>query len=262
MTPDVRHAVVDRAKAGVRHLPRTAAQTLTRVLRSAGGDRPRRNGGSRADSSGDGTVEALLHQADLAARRAEEAQADALARAEAAKEAADRARRTAGDAQERLEQARDESARAREEAVRRAEEAAQEAVERARASAVRGEEQDLERLRAELDAQVDVAQRDAADAARRAEEAIAAADDAAAHARDLAARAQQAAEEVASEAAATAGRLGWDRDEAEAEAAGGLERRTKAELLELAADAGVEGRTAMTKAELVEALSSQNGRTP
>ncbi|HLT17671.1 MAG TPA: Rho termination factor N-terminal domain-containing protein [Acidimicrobiales bacterium] len=258
MTPDVRHAVVDRAKAGVRHLPRTAAQTLTRVLRSAGGDRPRRNGGSRADSSGDGTVEALLHQADLAARRAEEAQADAPARAEAAKEAADRARRTAGDAQERLEQARDESARAREEAVRRAEEAAQEAVERARASAVRGEEQDLERLRAELDAQVDVAQRDAADAARRAEEAIAAA----AHARDLAARAQQAAEEVASEAAATTGRLGWDRDEAEAEAAGGLERRTKAELLELAADAGVEGRTAMTKAELVEALSAQNGRTP
>ena len=250
MTPDVRHAVVDRAKAGVRHLPRTAAQTLTRVLRSAGGDRPRRNGGSRADSSGDGTVEALLHQADL------------LARAEAAKEAADRARRTAGDAQERLEQARDESARAREEAVRRAEEAAQEAVERARASAVRGEEQDLERLRAELDAQVDVAQRDAADAARRAEDAIAAADDATAHARDLAARAQQAAEEVASEAAATAGRLGWDRDEAEAEAAGGLERRTKAELLELAADAGVEGRTAMTKAELVEALSAQNGRTP
>jgi len=159
MSPDVRHAVADRAKAGVRHLPRTAAQTITSVLRTVGGDRSRRDG----DAAVDGTVEALLHEADEAARRAEEAQAEA--------------------------------------------------------------------------------------------------DDAAARARDAAARAQQAAEAVASQAAAAAGRVGWDREVVADDAGSALDQRTKAELLDLAADAGVEGRTAMTKAELVDALSARNGGT-
>jgi hypothetical protein len=66
------------------------------------------------------------------------------------------------------------------------------------------------------------------------------------------------AEDAAAEAVRTADRLGWEeRDLADTPTVSKkvLAARTKAELLDLAATAHVEGRSNMTKAQLVNALA-------
>ncbi len=98
----------------------------------------------------------------------------------------------------------------------------------------------------------------AQEAAARAQAALVAADDAVAQARELATQARQTAEDAAAEAVRTADRLGWEERDITATPAVSkkvLAARTKAELLDLAATAHVEGRSHMTKDQLVKALA-------
>ena len=86
-----------------------------------------------------------------------------------------------------------------------------------------------------------------AEAARLAEEAAEAAEEAQRQSKQLADEAQQ----QASDARARAEEL----SEQPTATANGLESYTKPQLVELAASIGVEGRTTMTKHELVEAIA-------
>ncbi len=273
------HSLVDHAKTGVKELPRNTAWALAKVLRPSRSIPQLATGAVDALSTaaksrvrqpaGLGTVEAMLHQADRAAAAADGAEAEAMERAGEAKRAAEDAQRTVDDAEARMQEAEveaDEAGRAvvagaEAEAaalVQRAERDAAARVERARAQVAEMRDQALADLRTRLDAEVDAARTRAQEAARLAEEALRGADEAAARARDLAVRASQAADKAAADAARTAERLRWDHGGNGVDSSAGvaaLEGRTKAELLELAAAAHVDGRASMTKADLISALS-------
>ena len=149
----------------------------------------------------------------------------------------------------------------------------------------RDAEEQQQEVYAEVDEEIEDAQRDAEAAQQRAEELVEEAteklaearrlaDEGAEAARAAAAEAQREAQQLASEAEQQAGdaeaRIAAAeqiRDESKATAKqtarkldsdrsnGGLQSYNKSELLELAASIGIEGRTNMSKGELVDAIT-------
>ena len=278
--------VVNRAKDGVRDLPRSAASLLSRVLRPNGSsssadtdvadkvlDKGRQvihRAASAVGSAGsDRGVEALLRRAEEAAEAADAAEAEAMERAEEAKRTAEEAQHVADEAKDRLAEAEaeakhsiesqiDAATRDGEELVRQARRQATEHVDEVRVAATRDAESELDDLKSELDAEVASTRGRAQEAAARAQAALVAADDAVAQARELATQARQTAEDAAAEAVRTADRLGWEERDITATPTVSkkvLAAQTKAELLDLATTAHVEGRSHMTKAQLVNALA-------
>ena len=106
----------------------------------------------------------------------------------------------------------------------------------------------------------EAAQREAAALEDEARDRARIAQQAATEAQEIARRAQEVAERMAEEAAASADRLGGGRAQ-RPELGNELDGRTKSELLELAADAEIEGRSSMTKEELIRSLTKAEGRT-
>ena len=294
-SPD--HTLAHHAKVGLREMPRNATWALSRLLRPIGsapaaaseaasstsdavgavahkGRRLAQRAAEVAhlDGDGDGSVEDLVERARRAAEEADEAEADAVERAQEASQAADEARLGAEQAEARMATARTEGDRTVEtrvadaeregaERVARAQREAEALVEEAEAKAREEVDREMTELSSDLEDEAEARRARAEEASAAAQAAIDAAAAAVARARDLADRAQRAADEAAARAARTAERLRGEDPAAELAplAAPGtdLEDRTKAELLDLAAQAGLEGRTAMTKAQLVEALEER-----
>lgn len=271
--PHPMQALSDRARHGLAELPGQAARLLTKVAEPAERagsdvrDKQREVTASVLDSAPVGdSVETRLKRARAAAERAQEAEANALEAARAAQQHTERAQTVAETNRAWVEDVRRDS---RErvgqrvaEAQRAADEEAQESVRAAEAQAAQGTEE----ARAEADAAQAAAQERVADAAERLQEA-----------RRLAAEANQAARAAAEEAHRQAQALADEADhqvDATAQiqagtetsakqtarrlqskdANGDLAEHTKAELLDLAATVDVDGRSQMTKSELVAAI--------
>ncbi|MCU0310928.1 MAG: hypothetical protein MUE36_08295 [Acidimicrobiales bacterium] len=296
-----RHSLGELAVTGVKDLPRNAAWALSKALHpveevaheatdalGTAATRGRRAVRQVTPSGighfrSEGSVEQLVQRAARAAELASSAEDEAMRRADEARRTADLARRTAEAAEERrtgaqadaeaMIQSRLEAVEeAGAERIRRAEQEAREQTERVRAEVEQAAAEALRKLGDQLDREVASTREQAEESTHRAEQALAIADDAVGQARELAAEARRAAEEMAEAATRTADRLRWD-DRSDAEAAvtsasaaaviprDELEDHTKAELLQLAADADVEGRSSMTKHDLIEALSSLSPTT-
>jgi colicin import membrane protein len=257
-------------------------------------DKARVLGASLVDAAPVGdSVEMRMKRARAAAERAQEAEEEALEAARWSKESADRVREVAegnrkwlaevkretnGRVEERVAEAR----RAADERVAEAGRAADEQVEQERAAA-RGEaDEDLEKAQAEAARKTEAAKRDAEAAQQRAKDVLGDSRERLAEARKLADEAVQAARSAAEEAQRQSKQL-VEEAEQQAKGAGAqlaaaehvredaavsakgmaqreqtnanLESQSKAELLDLAAGMEIEGRTKMSKSELIAAIT-------
>jgi colicin import membrane protein len=241
---------------------------------------------------GGDSVDVRMRRAGDAAEEAREAEEQAVEAAQESKERSDHARQVADRGRARMAELDRELTRRVKQRVADAQKAADEAVRREREEAeAEAEEQRLE-TQTEIDDDLAEAEGDAEEARERAEELVAEATEKLAEARRLADEATEAARAAAEEAHRRARELA---DEAEQQAGdaqerieaaerlreqsegvakttarelsrmpanGGLESYNKPELVELASSIGIEGRTNMTKSELVEAIAkaSRAGR--
>jgi len=283
-------SLLEQARTGLREMPSNAGWLVSR----ARARRPKISAAvvDAAPGSG-GSVDVRLERAREAAERAWEAEERAVDAGREAHESSDYAqqvskrgharlarldRETRQWIKQRLAEARQAADEWVEQRLAEAEKAANESVERERQAAEKEAQQERREVSAEVEQEIEEAQLEAeesheraeylageatahmAEAARLAEEAAEAAEEAQRQSKQLADEAQQQAsdararEEELSEqptAAAkdTARRLEGDSD-------GGLESYNKPQLVELAASIGVEGRTTMTKHELVEAIAN------
>jgi hypothetical protein len=274
LTPPPVERAVDEARSGARRLTDSVADALP----------------FGADS-----LDLRLHRAGEALEDAQRAEQDALRRTNEASELAERERAVAAEGRRRLEEAkragaaaikqRVADARRRAEAMIEEERAAAEAEARRRADevAARNEAEreeaarQAEEARARADAEMAAARERLAEARELADEAAeaarAAADEAHRRARAMTDQAEsqaRAAEERAAEADRARGAVGDQAAELvhDAEAAPALDDiadKTKPELLDLAASLDIEGRSSMSKADLVQAVrraSSARRRRP
>lgn len=289
--------MVHHAKVGVKDMPRNAAWVLSKILRPIGSapgaasdavsttadaagavaSKGRRFAHQAASAAhldgrnGEG-VDDLVEHAREAADAADEAEATAVVRAQDAKQAAEEARLGAEQGEARLAAARADGAQAVEariadaeregaERVSRAQREASTHVEEAEAEERERVDDELTELSSDLQHEAEQRRSRADETATAAQEAIDEAAAAVARARDLTDQAQRAADEAAARATRTAERLrGGDPtvDLSRVAVPGAdLSERTKAQLLDLAAQAEVENRTTMTKAQLVEALDQR-----
>jgi colicin import membrane protein len=266
----------------------SAAETAAAGTR----DKARKLGASVADVvPGGDSVEIRMKRARAAAERAREAEEEALAAAEESKRSSDEAGQVAKANKVRLAQLERELNRRVEQLVAEARRAADERVERERA-AVRAEaDQELEQQQQAAAAETQAAQHDAKAAQERAKALVAEASERLVEARELADEATQAARAAAEEAHRQAQALADDAEQ-QARAAdekvaaaeqvghateatakdtarrlrsdqvnGDLESRSKPELLDLAAAIDIEGRTAMSKSELISAIEKASRGT-
>lgn len=241
--------------------------------------------------TGRDSVAALMREADAAAKQAHDAEARAVAVAQEAKDSADDAARVARESDEFVQQVRRETERK----VAAAEAEAKERFERERQDAEAEGRQAIEKAEAQASARTREAVRNAEEAQARAREAIQEASQALIETRDLASQAAAAAKEIAAQASHEADQLARQAQERAAEAerqvaetdrlrrpansaargeregsgphsagaivrkAGELEALTKEELLRLTESLDVEGRSSMSKSELIEAIGRQGG---
>jgi hypothetical protein len=261
-------AAADNARAGARDRRRRMSAAVVDAM-PVGGD----------------SVELRLKRARDAADRAREAEERAIEAAEEAKERSDHAREVSERGRARVEDVERATSREVKQRVAEAQKAAEEAVARERREAEADAQRERQETTAEVDEEIGEAQGEAEEAQRRAQELVddateklaearRLADEGAKAARAAAEEAQRQAQELAEEAEQQAGdaearvsaaeRL---RERAKAtgrETARALERNpsngdlkayNKPELLQLAAGIGIEGRTTMTKDELVDAIA-------
>ena len=183
-----------------------------------------------------------------------------------------------------------ETAREVKRRVADAQKAADEFVRRERQAAEDEAEEQRQEIAEEVDNEIEEAQRDAEAAQQRAEELVEDATEKLAEARRLADEAAEVASAAAEEANRQAQQLAVEAHQRASEAAarakaaeqlrersaanprrtargldpeptnGGLESYNKPDLVELAASIGIEKRTKMTKAELVEAITNASRR--
>jgi colicin import membrane protein len=275
------------AGTGLRELPSNAAWLLSQVLPTeetgpAAGprDTARRIKATIEDVAPMGdSVETRIKRARAASERAQSAEEEALAAAEDSKRRSDHARVVAERNRTQVAELKRELKRRVEHAVTDARRAAEERIERERAAAQADADEELESRQAEAEEETQAAKRDAEVAQQRAKELVKEAQERLAEARELSEEATRAARAIAEEAhrqaqqlAAEAQHQAQAADERVAAAEqvgkaaaatptnGDLESHTKAELLDVAAAMDIEGRTAMTKAELISAIE-KGGRT-
>jgi colicin import membrane protein len=285
------HWLSDNAGTGLRELPSNAAWVVSRMLPSEaaspgapGLDTARRLKASVEDAAPVGdSVETRMKRARAAAERAQAAEEEAVAAAEDSKRSSEHARLVAENNRAQIADLKRELKRRVEETVKEARRAADERIERERADAQADADDELEHRQSEAEAEARDAQHEAEVRQQHASELVAEAHERLAEARALADEAMQAARAAAEEAHHQAQQLAADAEQ-QAKAAdrrvaaveeigaaagtgeatsrrlqqrpvnGVLESQTKGELLDLAAAMDIEGRTNLTKAELVSAI--------
>jgi colicin import membrane protein len=272
----------------VRDMPSNISWVLEQLRDSTGTAREhaRRLGEAVADSVpiGDDSIRLRLDRAQETAEESREVEEQAIEAAHEAKESADYALRVSERGRARIDEIERETTRERDLRIKKAEKEAEEALRRERQAA----EAEAERRRGEVQAEVEAEIEEAAEAAEqartRAEELVELARAKIAEARQLAQQVADEARQTAEEAGRYAAELSGDVEQSSAEAAariglveelrertaatakrhpsrrrgrggrGLLRSSTKADLLELASAAGIQGRSSMTKAQLVSAL--------
>src|SRR5215211_7754215 len=287
------HWLSESAGTGLRELPSNAAWLLSQLLpaESAGTagatrDTARRIMASVEDAAPVGdSVETRMKRARAAAERAQKAEEDALAAAEESKRRSERARQLAESNRSQIAELKRELKRRVEQHVTEARRAAEEQVKQERAAVQADADEELAERQTEAEEETQAAQHDAEVAQQRAKELVAEASERLADARALAEEATRAARAAAEEAHRQAQQLADDAEQ-QARAAdekvgkasevtakdttqrlagneidGDLESRSKAELLDLAAAVDIEGRTNLTKAELVSEIKKASRTT-
>jgi colicin import membrane protein len=231
------------------------------------------------------SVDIRMKRAQEAGERAREAEERAVEAARESKDRSDHARQVSEHGRALVADVARETARRVKQRIAEAQKAADETVERERQAAEADAEEERQEVRAEVADEVEEAQREAEASRERAEDLVeeaaerlaearrladeaseaarAAADEAHRQAQQLAAEAEQqaseaearvkATEQIRERSKATAKQVARDLEQDPAN--GGLESYNKPELVELAATIGVEGRTNMTKDELVAAIA-------
>jgi colicin import membrane protein len=250
-------------------------------------DRGRKVGAAVVDAApvGGDSVEIRVRRAQDAAERAREAEDEAVEAAREAKALADDAQQVSERGRARMSEVERETSREVKRRVAEAQKTADEYVKQERQAAEADAEEQRQEVQEEVDGEVEDAQRDAEASRQRAEELVEDATEAQAEARRLAdeavAAARSAADEANRRAQQVADEAGQHASDAEARveateemrehlvaaarqtarelsrdtANGGLKSYNKPELIDLAASIGIEGRTNMTKDELVEAIT-------
>ena len=274
-------SVVERTWTGLREMPSNAGWLLSRAR-----DRRREVSAAVIDAApiGGDSLEIRMKRAREAAERAREAEERAAEAGREAKESSEYVRQVSERGCARAAEVDRETSRSIKQRIAEAQKAADQLVERERQDAEEEAEEERQEVYAEVEEETEQAQLEAeeaqgraealvgdatsklAEARRLAEEAAevarAAADEAQRQANELAAEAEQHASDAQAQVEAaeqlreqpkatakdTAGRLEGDA------ANGDLASHNKPELMELAASIGIEGRTNMSKGELVEAI--------
>ena len=272
----------EQTRTSLREMPSNAAWLLSRAR-----DRRRkvRAGVVDAVPFGGDSVEVRMKRAREAAERAREAEDRAVDAGRESEERADYARQVSERGRARRAEVQQETSRWIKQRVAEAQKAADEMVKRERQAAEEEAQEEREQVNAEIAEEIEDAQGEAEEAQGRAEALVEDATAKLAEARQLAEEAAEAARAAAEEAHRQAQQLAEEAEqqasEAEAQvsaaeqlrerpksiakdtarkleqeaANGGLESYHKQELVELAASIGIEGRTNMTKGELVEAIA-------
>lgn len=274
--------------------PAESAGSAAETAASGTRDRARKVRASVVDAVpvGGDSVETRLKRARAAAERAQEAEAEAVAAARESKQRADHAKQVNEHGRTRVTEVKRETSRAVDQRVAEVRRAADEQVERERAAARAKADEQLQKVQSETADETQQAQRDAEAAQERAEELVAEATHRLAEARQLADEAREVARAAAEEAHRQAQQLAESAEQearqtdAKVEAAerirddargtaqdtarqlgrddrfdGDLNSLNKPELLDLAATIDIEGRTNLTKAELVTAINKASRAT-
>ena len=286
-------SLAERARTGLKEMPSNAAWVLSRALQPVDSaatearDQRRKIGAAVADAAplGGDSVEIRMKRARDAAERAREAEEEALEAAQESKELSDHARQVSERGRARKQEVDRETNRELKQRIAEAQKAADDLITRERQAAEADVEEQRQEIYAEVDEDIEGAQREAEAAQQRAEELVeeateklaearrladegadaarAAAEEAHREAQQLASEAEQqagdaeariaAAEQIRDESKATAKQAARKLDNERAN--GGLQSYNKPELLELAASIGIGGRTNMSKRELVNAIA-------
>jgi DNA repair exonuclease SbcCD ATPase subunit len=289
-----------QTQIGLREMPANAAWLLSRMLKPAeqvgeaaesatagARDRGRKLGAAVIDAApgGGDSVEIRMRRAHEAGVRARAAEDEAVAAAEESKACAAHARETSERGRTRLKAVQRETERQVKQRVAEAQKSAEEAVRREQLAADAAAEDERQQAKAEVEEELEDAQRAAEEAQQHAEELVQEAAERLAEAQRLAAEAAGAAREVAEAAHRQAEQLADEAQQqasdadAQVRAAEQLRERSEATarhtakqlqrkqtngdlgsypkpaLVELAASIGIEKRTTMTKSQLVDAIS-------
>jgi colicin import membrane protein len=270
----------ERARTGLREMPSNAAWLLSRVRQPV-------DAAIEAAPVGGDSVETRMKRAREAAERAREAEDRAIEAARESKERSEHAREVTERGRARLAEVDRETSRHVKQRTAEAQKAADDWVQGERQAAEADAEEQQEEVQAEVDEEIEDAQSDADEARERAEELVEEATERLAEARRLADEGAEAARAAAEEARRQAEQLASEAEqqandaEAQISAAeelrehskstakhaarqlgrtpsnggSGLRSHNKPELLELAASIGIEGRSHMSKSELVDAIA-------
>jgi colicin import membrane protein len=234
---------------------------------------------------GGDSVDIRMKRARDAAERAREAEEQAVEAAHESKDRSNHVRQVSERGRARVTDVERETSRLVKQRIAAAQRTADESVKRERQNAEADADAQRNEVRAEVDEEIEEAQHEAEASQRRAEELVADATEKLAAARRLADEATETARAVAEEAHHQAQQLANEAEQQASEADariseaeqlrehseetakhtvreldrdqtnGGLESYRKPELIELAASVGVEGRTNMTKGELIDAIA-------
>jgi colicin import membrane protein len=275
-------SVVERTWTGLREMPSNTAWLLSRAR-----DRRRKVSAAVVDAApiGGDSLEIRMKRAREAAERARDAEEHAAEAARESKERSEHVRQVSERGRARVAEVDGETSRWIKQRVAEAQKAADELVERERQGAEEDAQGERQEVYAEVEEETEYAQLEAEEARGRAEALVGDATSKLAEARQLAEEAAEAARAAAEEAQRQAKQLADEaeqhagdaeaqvtaaeqlREQARATAKdtarrlergttnGDLESYNKPELMELAASIGIEGRTNMSKGELVEAIA-------
>ena len=274
-------SLAERARTGLKEMPSNAAWLLDRAR-----DRRHQISAAMADAAPVGdSVEIRMKRAREAADRAREAEQRALEAGQEAQDRADDAREVREQGRARLSGVQQETNNEIKQRVAAAQKAAEEMVKRERRAAEEDAAEEREQAKAEVEEQINDAEAEAEEAQAEADALVEQATARLAEARELAEEAGEAARAAAEEAHRQAEQLAGEAQQQASEADaqvsaaeqlrepakatakdtarklersganGGLESYHKPELVELAASIGIEGRTSMTKGELVDAIA-------
>jgi chromosome segregation ATPase len=289
--------VFERARTGLREMPSNAAWLLSKAANPAEGaasgvrDQGRRVTAAVVDAAPVGdSVEIRVRRARDAAEHARDAEARAVEAAREAKGLAEIALHVSERGRARINEVERETSREVKQRVAEAERAAAELIRGEREAAEADAEDELREVEEEVEDEIAEATGEAEASQQRAEELVEDATEALAEARQLAEEAADAARAAAEDAnrqaeqlrneaeqradetesrvkeaeqlrhgaAATAKQAARELDRETTE--GGLDAYRKPELVELASTIGIEGRSSMTKDELVDAITKQARR--
>jgi hypothetical protein len=265
-------SLLERAWTGLREMPSNASWLLDQIREWTDADGAPRDGDS---------FELRMRRAQDVAEQARDAEERAVEAAQEAKECSEHALHVSERGRARVEEIDRETARRSDQRIKEAEREAAKALEREREAASAEAEQQRGAVYAEVESQISAAEAAAEAAQRRAVELVEEASTRIEEAKRLANEAAEDARLAAEEARRHAEQLGKgsqrpvaradrqinlaeelrERTAATAQQSQGtrasrsdLRTHTKADLVRIAAAAGIEGRSSMTKDELVAAI--------